>query len=140
MIRAHRSDDTVTCTVERILRADLVIDDTACCPSQTPPPKDPTGSSTPACEKRSIAISSNLYPGAFDELMPKTPATATVDRLRHHAHSAGPRATPRASRGPSPGPVMSYNLPRCLWDLRPLGNVLLIDDLSRHGVDHRVIQ
>ncbi len=30
-----------------------------------------------AYEKRSIAISSNLHPAAFDELMPKTLATAT---------------------------------------------------------------
>ena len=39
-----------------------------------------------AYEKRSIAISSNLHPAAFDQLMPKTLATATVDRLLHHAH------------------------------------------------------
>ena len=39
-----------------------------------------------AYEKRSIAVSSNLHPAAFDELMPKTLATATVDRLLHHAH------------------------------------------------------
>src|SRR5436190_2187279 len=39
-----------------------------------------------AYEKRSIAISSNLHPAAFDELMPKTLAGATVDRLLHHAH------------------------------------------------------
>jgi IstB-like ATP binding protein len=37
-------------------------------------------------EKRSVAVSSNLHPSAFDELMPKTLATATVDRLMHHAH------------------------------------------------------
>ena len=37
-------------------------------------------------EKRSIAVSSNLHPAGFDELMPKTLATATVDRLLHHAH------------------------------------------------------
>ena len=39
-----------------------------------------------AYEKRSVAISSNLHPSGFDELMPKTLATATVDRLLHHAH------------------------------------------------------
>ncbi len=39
-----------------------------------------------AYEKRSIALSSNLHPAGFDELMPKTLATATVDRLLHHAH------------------------------------------------------
>ena len=30
--------------------------------------------------------SSNLHPSGFDELMPKTLVTATVDRLLHHAH------------------------------------------------------
>ena len=39
-----------------------------------------------AYEKRSVAISSNIHPSGFDELMPKTIATATVDRLLHHAH------------------------------------------------------
>ena len=33
-----------------------------------------------------MAISSNIHPAGFDELMPKTLATATVDRLLHHAH------------------------------------------------------
>ena len=39
-----------------------------------------------AYEKRSIAVSSNLHPSGFDEIMPKTLAGATVDRLLHHAH------------------------------------------------------
>ncbi len=39
-----------------------------------------------ACERRSVAISSNLHPAGFDELMPKTLATATVDRLMHRPH------------------------------------------------------
>ena len=40
-----------------------------------------------ACyETRSLAVSSNLHPACFDELMPKTQATATVDGLLHHAH------------------------------------------------------
>ncbi len=38
-----------------------------------------------AYEKRSVGISSNLHPAAFDEHMPKTLATDTVDRLLHHA-------------------------------------------------------
>jgi DNA replication protein DnaC len=37
-------------------------------------------------ERRSIAVSSNPHPSGFDELMPKTLATATVNRLLHHAH------------------------------------------------------
>jgi DNA replication protein DnaC len=39
-----------------------------------------------AYERRSVAVSSNLHPSGFDEIMPKTIATATVDRLMHHAH------------------------------------------------------
>ena len=39
-----------------------------------------------AYEKRALALSSNLHPAGFDELMPKTLATATVGRLMHHAH------------------------------------------------------
>ena len=36
-----------------------------------------------AYEKRSVAISSNLHPSGSDEVMPKTFAGATVDRLLH---------------------------------------------------------
>jgi DNA replication protein DnaC len=39
-----------------------------------------------AYERRSVALSSNIHPAGFDELMPKTIATATVERLLHHAH------------------------------------------------------
>jgi DNA replication protein DnaC len=39
-----------------------------------------------AYEQRSIAISSNVHPSGFDELMPNSIATATVNRLLHHAH------------------------------------------------------
>jgi DNA replication protein DnaC len=39
-----------------------------------------------AYERKSLAVSSNLHPSGFDEIMPKTLATATVDRLLHHAH------------------------------------------------------
>jgi hypothetical protein len=34
--------------------------------------------------RKAIAISSNIHPSGFDELMPKSTATATVDRLLHH--------------------------------------------------------
>lgn len=37
-------------------------------------------------EKRSLAISLYILPSGFRELMPKNIATATVDRLLHHAH------------------------------------------------------
>ena len=39
-----------------------------------------------AYERRSLAISSNLHPSGFDQLMDRTIATALVDRLLHHAH------------------------------------------------------
>ena len=47
-----------------------------------------------ACyEKHSLAVSSNLHPAGFDEIIPKTLATATVDRLLHHAHTCVPTAS-----------------------------------------------
>ena len=39
-----------------------------------------------AYEKRSVALTSNLHPAGFDTIMPKTLATAAVDRFLHHAH------------------------------------------------------
>ena len=39
-----------------------------------------------AYERRSVAVTSNLHPSGFDTIMPKTIATAAVDRLLHHAH------------------------------------------------------
>ena len=33
-----------------------------------------------------MAVSSNLHPSGFDQLMDHTIATALVDRLMHHAH------------------------------------------------------
>lgn len=39
-----------------------------------------------AYERRSVAISSNLHPSGYDQLMPPSLATALVDRLLHHAH------------------------------------------------------
>jgi hypothetical protein len=45
-----------------------------------------------AYEKRAIALSRNLHPAGFDELVPKTLATATIDRLMHRATSAKPPA------------------------------------------------
>ena len=39
-----------------------------------------------AYERRSVAVTSNLHPSGFDTIMPKSLATAAVDRLLHHAH------------------------------------------------------
>ncbi len=87
LVRAHRTDDTVTKIVARILRADLVIvDDIGLLPVSHDAAEGLYRIVDAAYEKRSIALSSNLHPSGFDELMPKTLATATVDRLLHHAH------------------------------------------------------
>lgn len=87
LVRAHRADDSVTKAVEKILRADLVIvDDIGLLPVGPDAAEGLYRLVDAAYEKRSIAVSSNLHPAGFDEIMPKTLATATVDRLLHHAH------------------------------------------------------
>lgn len=87
LLRRHRADDTVTKAFARILRADLiVVDDIGLLPVAADAAEGLYRLVDAAYEKRSIAISSNLHPAGFDELMPKTLATATVDRLLHHAH------------------------------------------------------
>ena len=87
LLRRHRADDTVTKAITRVLRADLVVvDDIGLLPVAQDAAEGLYRLVDAAHEKRSIAISSNLHPAAFDELMPKTLATATVDRLLHHAH------------------------------------------------------
>ena len=87
LLRRHRADDTVTKAIARVLRADLVVvDDIGLLPVAVDAAEGLYRLVDAGYEKRSIAISSNLHPAAFDELMPKTLATATVDRLLHHAH------------------------------------------------------
>jgi DNA replication protein DnaC len=87
LIRRHRADDSLTKAITRILRADLVIvDDIGLLPVGPDAAEGLYRLVDAAYERRSIAVSSNLHPSGFDELMPKTLATATVDRLLHHAH------------------------------------------------------
>ena len=87
LLRRHRADDTVTKAIARILRADVVVvDDIGLLPVSHDAAEGLYRLVDAAYEKRSVAISSNLHPAGFDELMPKTLATATVDRLLHHAH------------------------------------------------------
>ena len=87
LVRLHRVDDSVTKAVARILRSDLVVvDDIGLLPVSQDAAEGLYRLVDAAYEKRSVAVSSNLHPAGFDELMPKTLATATVDRLLHHAH------------------------------------------------------
>jgi DNA replication protein DnaC len=87
LVRRHRADDTVARAITRITRADLiVVDDIGMLPVGPDAAEGFYRLVDAAYEKRSLAVSSNLHPAGFDELMPKTLATATVDRLLHHAH------------------------------------------------------
>jgi len=87
LVRRHRADDSVTKAIARILRADLVVvDDIGLLPVGPDAAEGLYRLVDAANERRSVAVSSNLHPSGFDELMPKTLATATVDRLLHHAH------------------------------------------------------
>ena len=91
---ASRSSSAATAPTTRInkaiaklIRADLIlIDDVGLLPVSADAAEALFRVIDAAYEKRSIAISSNIHPSGFDELMPKTIATATVDRLMHHAH------------------------------------------------------
>ena len=87
LLRRHRADDSVSKAIGRLIRADLiVIDDIAMLPVTSDAAEALFRIVDAAYEKRSIALTSNIHPAGFDELMPKTLATATVDRLLHHAH------------------------------------------------------
>jgi DNA replication protein DnaC len=87
LVRRHRADDSVTRAIARILRADLVIVDDIGLLAVGPDAAEGLYRLVDAAyEKRSVAVSSNLHPSGFDEIMPKTLAGATVDRLLHHAH------------------------------------------------------
>jgi len=87
LVHRHRVDDTMTRAIRKIMHADLIcIDDIGLLPVSADTAEALYRVVDAAYEKRSIALSSNLHPAGFDELMPKTIANATVDRLLHHAH------------------------------------------------------
>ena len=87
LVHRHRVDDTMTRAIRKIMYADLIcIDDIGLLPVSADTAEALYRVVDAAYEKRSIALSSNLHPAGFDELMPKTIANATVDRLLHHAH------------------------------------------------------
>jgi DNA replication protein DnaC len=73
--------------VTRICRADLiVVDDIGMLPAGQDAAEAFYRITDAAYERRSVAVTSNIHPSGFDSIMPKTLATATVDRLLHHAH------------------------------------------------------
>jgi DNA replication protein DnaC len=81
------ADGSTTKTITRITRADLiVVDDIGMLPAGQAAAEALYRLVDAAYERRSVAVTSNLHPSGFDTIMPKTLATATVDRLLHHAH------------------------------------------------------
>lgn len=87
LVRRHRVDDSVGKAIARLLRVDLiVVDDIGLLPVSAEAAEAFFRLINPAYEKRSLAISSDVHPAGFDELLPTTLATAGVDRLAHHAH------------------------------------------------------
>jgi len=87
LVARHRIDDSMSKAIDRITRTDLIIvDDIGLLPVSPDAAEGFYRLVDAAYERRSLAVSSNLHPSGFDEIMPKTLATATVDRLMHHAH------------------------------------------------------
>jgi DNA replication protein DnaC len=87
VIAKTKIDGSTARTVARICRADLiVIDDIGMLPVHTDAAEAFYRIIDAAYERRSIAVTSNIHPSGFDSIMPKTIATAAVDRLLHHAH------------------------------------------------------
>ena len=87
LVRRHRVDDTIAKAFQPVIRADLVIiDDIGLLPISPDAAEGLYRLVDVAYERRSIAVSSNLHPSGFDQLMDRTIATALVDRLMHHAH------------------------------------------------------
>jgi DNA replication protein DnaC len=86
VVRAS-ADGSVAKTVKQVCRADLiVVDDIGLLPITAQAAEGFYRIVEAAYEKRSVAVTSNLHPASFDQIMPKTIATAAVDRLLHHAH------------------------------------------------------
>ena len=87
LVRRHRADDSVAKAIDRLIRADLaIVDNVGMLPVAADAAEALFRVVDAAYERRSLALTSNIHPSGFDELMPKTLAAATVDRLLHHAH------------------------------------------------------
>jgi len=80
-------DGSVAKVIARITRAELiVVDDIGMLPSGQAAAEAFYRLVDATYERRSLAVTSNIHPSGYDTIMPKTLATAAVDRLLHHAH------------------------------------------------------
>jgi DNA replication protein DnaC len=87
LIRRHRVDDSVSKAFAALATVQLtLVDDIGLLPISHDAAEGLYRLVDAAYEKRSLALSSNLHPSGFDQLMDKTIASALVDRLLHHAH------------------------------------------------------
>ena len=81
------ADGSIAKTIARITLAELiVVDDIGMLPSGQAAAEAFYRLVDATYERRSLAVTSNIHPAGFDTIMPKTLATAAVDRLLHHAH------------------------------------------------------
>ena len=87
LVRRHRVDDTVSKEFASLASVALVVvDDIGLLPISSDAAEGLYRLVDATYERRSVALSSNLHPSGFDQLMDKTIASALVDRLLHHAH------------------------------------------------------
>ena len=87
LVRRHRVDDTVSKVFASLASVALVVvDDIGLLPISSDAAEGLYRLVDATYERRSVALSSNLHPSGFDQLMDKTIASALVDRLLHHAH------------------------------------------------------
>ena len=87
VVRRHRVDDTVSKAFASMASVTLVVvDDIGLLPISSDAAEGLYRLVDANYERRSVALSSNLHPSGFDQLMDKTIASALVDRLLHHAH------------------------------------------------------
>lgn len=87
LIMRHRIDHSITKAITRVLNVDVVcVDDIGLLPVSEAAAEGLYRVVDAAYEKRSVIVTSNVHPSGFDQVLPKTLATATVDRLLHHAH------------------------------------------------------
>lgn len=88
-------DASINRVVTKICRAELVVvDDIGMLPAGQEAAEAFYRVVDAAYERRAVAVTSNIHPSGFDTIMPKSIATAAVDRLLHHAHLV-------ATEGPS---------------------------------------
>jgi DNA replication protein DnaC len=87
LVTKASADGSASRIVKQVCRADvIVIDDVGLLPVSAQAAEGFYRIVEAAYEKRSVVVTSNLHPSGFDQIMPKTVATAAVDRLLHHAH------------------------------------------------------